>query len=254
MALLAIVASAGLLATVQVPPFAIVAQETTLSGTIAGFDGKYHLRLRDDRGYVDDVTLHQGTVITPTGQRLHPGMRVTIRGAAAGSTFDADEIDVAADETSSDSQDYSPGPYTPLFGPNGIPCNTGDCLPYGYGGYGGGYYGPGYYPGSYPSYYIPYYVPSVIVVPAPQPTSGSVPAPFHLRRPLNAPQLYAVPPQPLPHGGVAPVPHAIAPPPEPVRRAPAPPAVQLQPHAIAVPHAVAVPHAIAVPHVVGPHR
>jgi hypothetical protein len=232
MGLLAIVASAGLLAAAQIPSYAIAAQEATITGTVAGFDGKYHLRLRDDRGYVDDVTLHQGTVITPTGQRLASGMRVTIRGAADGPTFDADEIDVAAEDARGASEDYSPGPYTPLIGSPGIPCNTPDCLPYGY--YGGGFYGPGYYPGSYPSYYIPYYVvPPAIVVPAP-PVRPPAPAPFHLRRPLSVPQQYSVPQ----HGAAVPPPRAIAP--APVYRAPMPPPAP--PRSVTVPHAAAPPH------------
>src|ERR1700740_388543 len=97
MKLLAILASAGVLAAAQ-DPYSTPAQESTLTGTIASFDGKYHLRLRDDRGAFDDITLHHGTVITPTGQRLTAGMRVTVNGAADGATFDADQIDVAPED------------------------------------------------------------------------------------------------------------------------------------------------------------
>jgi hypothetical protein len=225
MELLAILASAGLLAAADVPPYATPAHETTLTGTIAAFDGKYHLRLRDDRGTFDDVTLHRGTVITPTGQRLASGMRVSVSGAADGTTFAADEIDVAAEDATVAPEDYSPGPYTPLIGGYGTLCNAWNCAPYAScGGYSGCSY-PGYFPGYYPDYYgAPYIIrPPIIVVPAP-PNPLPSPAPFRLRRPLG---VLAIPP-----------PRALAP--APVYHAPAPPP---QPHPRAV-----------VPHVVGPHR
>jgi len=49
--------------------------------------------VRDVRGFIDNVTLHQGTIINPTGIRLQPGYPVTITGRASGSTFLADQID-----------------------------------------------------------------------------------------------------------------------------------------------------------------
>ncbi len=49
--------------------------------------------VRDVRGFVDHVTLRQGTVINPTGIRLQPGFSVTVTGHTSGSTFVADEID-----------------------------------------------------------------------------------------------------------------------------------------------------------------
>jgi hypothetical protein len=67
--------------------------EDSIRGRIAGFDGKYDLQLRDDRGFIDKVRLHDGTIINPTGLRLSPGQSVTILGHNAGSTFDANEID-----------------------------------------------------------------------------------------------------------------------------------------------------------------
>jgi hypothetical protein len=244
MQLLAVLASAALLAAAQVPPYATPAHETTLAGTIAGFDGKYHLRLRDDRGYFDDITLHQGTIITPTGQRLAAGMRVTIRGAADGNTFDADEIDVFAEDATVESQGYysqeyySAIPYTPLIGSPVLSCNTWDCRSY---GYYPGYYNGGYTPGFYGSPYSPYYgVPPVIVVPAQPNAPPPTPEPFRRRRPLDVPQqrFYAAPVQPMP----PPVQRVIAPPaqgvmPAPVYRAPAPPPQPLpQPHVM--PHVV----------------
>jgi hypothetical protein len=105
-----------------------VAPQEQIKGTVTGFDGAYIVYMRDDRGYDDHVSMHDGTVINPTGTRLVEGMPVTIYGHANGPTFDAYRIDVAV-------------AYTPYGG-------------YGDGGgyYGGGYpyYGAGYYGGGYP--------------------------------------------------------------------------------------------------------
>ena len=49
--------------------------------------------VRDVRGYVDNVTLHQGTIINPTGLTLAPGMVVSILGYNAGPFFAANEVD-----------------------------------------------------------------------------------------------------------------------------------------------------------------
>jgi hypothetical protein len=67
--------------------------EETIQGRIASIDGKYRIQLRDDRGFVDNVELHQGTVINPTGLQLEPGMAVTILGYNRGPLFAANEID-----------------------------------------------------------------------------------------------------------------------------------------------------------------
>ncbi len=67
--------------------------EESIRGRIASVDGKYHLQLRDDRGYIDNVSLHDGTIINPTGLRLSPGQSVTIVGHNSGKTFEANEID-----------------------------------------------------------------------------------------------------------------------------------------------------------------
>jgi hypothetical protein len=67
--------------------------EETIRGRINQFDGKYRLEVRDDRGFVDNVELHQGTVINPTGLSLQPGMAVTIMGYNRGHAFAANEID-----------------------------------------------------------------------------------------------------------------------------------------------------------------
>jgi len=75
------------------PSYATRSGDQRIDGTIADFDGKYAVRLRDRRGYLDSVTLHQGTVINPTGLTLRNGMPVTIYGYNAGRTFAANEID-----------------------------------------------------------------------------------------------------------------------------------------------------------------
>ena len=65
----------------------------TIKGTIASIDRKYNFTVRDNRGFMDNVALHDGTIIYPTGLRLSPGQSVTIAGVASGRTFTANEID-----------------------------------------------------------------------------------------------------------------------------------------------------------------
>jgi hypothetical protein len=67
--------------------------EETIHGRIARFDGKYGVSVQDDRGFIDNVELHQGTVINPTGLALQPGMAVTVIGYNRGRVFAANEID-----------------------------------------------------------------------------------------------------------------------------------------------------------------
>jgi hypothetical protein len=64
----------------------------TLSGVINSVDGKFGLTVRDNRGSLDRVTLHRGTIINPTGLQLEPGTTVSIIGHANGGTYDADTI------------------------------------------------------------------------------------------------------------------------------------------------------------------
>jgi hypothetical protein len=64
-----------------------------IHGRVLSFDGGYNLEVRDEKGYVDNVRLHQGTIINPTGLTLAPGMIVSILGYNAGATFAANEID-----------------------------------------------------------------------------------------------------------------------------------------------------------------
>lgn len=95
----AVAASIGLLslptvglAQQSMPSYATTKVET-IKGTVSSFNGAYTMYVRDVRGYIDNVTLHQGTIINPTGIRLQPGYPVTISGRTNGSTFEADQID-----------------------------------------------------------------------------------------------------------------------------------------------------------------
>jgi hypothetical protein len=85
--------TAPTLASRPVPTYATPSGEETIRGTISEIPGKYAVQLRDDRGYLDSVTLHPGTIINPTGLTLRTGMHVTIVGANAGTSFTANEID-----------------------------------------------------------------------------------------------------------------------------------------------------------------
>jgi hypothetical protein len=77
------------------PSYAVqqYSDDQNLHGRVTGFDGGYNLSVRDERGYVDNVQLHPGTIINPTGLTLAPGMVVSVLGYNAGSYFSANEID-----------------------------------------------------------------------------------------------------------------------------------------------------------------
>jgi hypothetical protein len=68
-------------------------QDEQIRGRVIAFDGAYTLTVRDERGFVDNVALHQGTIINPTGLTLAPGMIVSVLGYNRGSSFSANEID-----------------------------------------------------------------------------------------------------------------------------------------------------------------
>jgi len=85
--------------------------EESVRGRIASFDGKYNLQLRDDRGFLDNVTLHDGTIINPTGLRLFSGQAVTILGHNNGKTFEANEIDTPYGRYGRPLYAYGYGPY-----------------------------------------------------------------------------------------------------------------------------------------------
>ncbi|MGA2392367.1 MAG: hypothetical protein ABSH03_03325 [Candidatus Lustribacter sp.] len=76
----------------KIPAYARAASDVTIRGRIVTA-APFHLTVHDDKGTIDDVTLHRGTIINPTGLTLATGMRVKIIGYAAGTTFAANEID-----------------------------------------------------------------------------------------------------------------------------------------------------------------
>jgi hypothetical protein len=65
----------------------------TLCGVVMSIDRKYGLTVRDERGALESVTLHQGTIIDPTGFELKPGTPVYVVGSIDGGTFDAYRIE-----------------------------------------------------------------------------------------------------------------------------------------------------------------
>ena len=78
----------------EIPSYAQVASsDQQIHGRITAFDGAYALAVSNDSGYVDNVELHDGTSINPTGLTLAPGMVVSILGQNDGSYFAADEVD-----------------------------------------------------------------------------------------------------------------------------------------------------------------
>jgi hypothetical protein len=68
-------------------------QDEQIHGRVEAFDGAYSLTVQDERGFVDNVQLHNGTIINPIGITLAPGMVVSILGYNAGPFFAANEID-----------------------------------------------------------------------------------------------------------------------------------------------------------------
>jgi hypothetical protein len=76
-----------------IPSYAQPVRDETIQGRIVSVNGTFNISVRDDRGFVDNVELHQGTIINPTGLTLEAGMSVTIVGVSNGGEFDANEID-----------------------------------------------------------------------------------------------------------------------------------------------------------------
>jgi len=80
-------------APITPPTYATPIAGESISGHITAITGKYTLEVRDSRGFIDNVTLHPGTIINPRGITLAAGMQVTINGSNAGPTFTANQID-----------------------------------------------------------------------------------------------------------------------------------------------------------------
>ena len=113
--LLAAALACGVLASVApamadgVPPSYATAEQT-IHGRIASVNGAYSITVNDDQGYQDNVQLHHGTIINPTGLTLGAGMSVTIIGYNGGSYFEANEIDTPYNY-------YGPRPTVVYYGP-----------------------------------------------------------------------------------------------------------------------------------------
>jgi hypothetical protein len=95
-ALAALTLAAPIAAQAQVVPSyaaSYATSEEDVHGRIVSFDGAYSLQVRDERGFIDNVQLHDGTIINPTGLTLADGMIVNILGYDAGGYLAANEID-----------------------------------------------------------------------------------------------------------------------------------------------------------------
>ena len=66
------------------PSYAQPDRHESVLGTVYSINGKYNITVRDSRGYLDNVSLHDGTIINPTGWRLRPA-RSCCSGPGAGS-------------------------------------------------------------------------------------------------------------------------------------------------------------------------
>jgi hypothetical protein len=75
------------------PSYAQPNAEQTIKGRINAIVDAFNITVLDDNGYLDNVRLHRGTIINPTGLTLAAGMLVTILGYNAGTYFEANEID-----------------------------------------------------------------------------------------------------------------------------------------------------------------
>ena len=95
----ALILAAPLAAQAQIAPSysdddqQVAGGEAQIHGRVLDFDGGYTVHVRDEKGYVDNVQLHQGTIINPTGLTIAPGMVVSILGYNAGDYFAANEVD-----------------------------------------------------------------------------------------------------------------------------------------------------------------
>ena len=80
-------------------PNAAVAQpfpDQTISGVVQQWTSAELLTIKDDRGYIDTVSVGQTTQIAGGRDALAPGARVSIKGYNGGQWFDAAQISVLA--------------------------------------------------------------------------------------------------------------------------------------------------------------
>ena len=99
-ALAALTLAAPIAAQAQVAPSydyvdqpSYATSEEDVHGRIVSFDGAYSLQVRDERGFIDNIQLQDGTVINPTGLTLERGMIVNVLGYDQGDYLAAAEID-----------------------------------------------------------------------------------------------------------------------------------------------------------------
>lgn len=128
-----------------IPSYAQPSRDESVHGRIASVNGTFNITVRDDRGFADNVELHQGTIINPTGLTLETGMTVTILGVSNGGEFDATEIDTPYhyDGPLPVPAYYGPGWWYPGYG-YGYGPSFGLTLFFGVGGWGfehRGFYG-----------------------------------------------------------------------------------------------------------------
>jgi hypothetical protein len=140
----------------QLPSYATA--EQTIRGRIRSIDGQYHITVRDNKGYLDSVALHQRTLINPPGLVLAPRMSVTIFGYNAGSVFVANEIDTPYKNI--EPQSSANGDTTLYYAPSyNVVTTAYPAYTYGWPYWGSPFYSPFVYGWSawgYPAY-RPYY-------------------------------------------------------------------------------------------------
>ena len=132
-------------------PTAAIADEE-IHGQIQSISG-HSLAVYDQRGFVDRIHLHQGTIINPTGLSLESGMTVDILGYNNGSVFEANQINTPY--TIENEEDYPSYGYYGVYPENiyGGSFNTG--IFFG-GGYHGGYHGGDYRGGHNSNFHGPH--------------------------------------------------------------------------------------------------
>ena len=99
------------------------------------------------------MTIHNGTVITPTGLGLGSGQVATLTGHTSGKFFDADEVDVDPSSIASGQSLLPGGDYTTALSGAGYPAYAFGYDTNYFGAYGNGYYGQAY--SSSGGYYAP---------------------------------------------------------------------------------------------------
>jgi len=85
--------------------------DETITGTIQAWTSDETLKIADDRGYVDTVSLSEQTDVAAGREALVVGAHVSIRGYNGGNWFDAERIELAG----------APAPAAPAYVPPPLP-------------------------------------------------------------------------------------------------------------------------------------